>query len=170
MSAQELAGDWLRAMKEAGIEIVASLAESWLVDVLDAVDADPDITHVQVAREPEIVGICAGAWLGGRRAAGLMGTAGLLACGHELTTLNLAHEIPLFVIGAHRGQLDDPLTYQVGQGLVGDEYLRALGIPTVEVRTRSDIALLPAAYERSLLVKRPLVFYAEREALRGGAK
>lgn len=167
MTGDELASKWVHALCEAGIEVVASLTESWLVQLLDALDDTPEITHVRVAREPETVGVCAGAWLGGRRAAAVMGTAGLLACGHELTTLNLAHGIPLLVIAARRGHLDDPLTYQVGQGLVGDDYLRALGIPTVEVANAADIDLLPAAYERTLLVKRPLVFYAQREALQG---
>lgn len=152
-------------IKAAGISVVASLPDSWLTDLLTLLDDDPDIAHVPVAREPEIVGICAGAWFGGRRAAGILGTAGLLTCGHEFATLNLAHQIPLFLIAAKRGGTDDPLTYQVGQGLVGDDYLKAMQIPTVVADRIADVALLQDAYTRCLLTKRPVVFYATRQLL-----
>lgn len=153
------------SIKDAGITVVASLPDSWLTELLALLDDDPEITHVPVSREPEIVGICAGAWFGGRRAAGIMGTAGLLTCGHEFATLNLAHQIPLFLIAAKRGGIDDPLTYQVAQGLVGDDYLKAMQLPTVVIDRIEDAARMKEAYTQCLLTKRPVVFYATRKAL-----
>jgi sulfopyruvate decarboxylase subunit alpha len=156
---------WVEAFRAARISVVATLPDSWLGPLLARLDETDGISVVRVAREPEIVGICAGAWLGGARPAGILGTAGLLACGHEFSTMNLAHQLPLFLVAARRGQVDDPLTYQVAQGLVGDAYLAALRIETVPVQTADAIATLPNAYERCLLVKRPLVFYAQKAAL-----
>lgn len=153
------------ALRAAGIRLVASLPDDWLVPLLEHVDQDPEMIHVPVAREPEAVGVCAGAWFGGVRSAAVMGIAGLLTCGHEFTTLNLAHQIPLFIVASLRGGVDDPRTYQVGQGLVGPDYLNALQIPYMIVDTPEGFDQVPAAYTRSLLVKRPFVFFLTKELL-----
>lgn len=152
-------------LKEAGVRLVASLPDDWLVPLLDRINRDPEITHVPVAREVETVGVCAGAWFGGVRAAAIMGMAGVLTCGHEFTTLNLAHQIPMFILASRRGGMDDPRTYQVGQGLVGIPYLDALQIPHVEAETEGDLSALPAAYTRSLLVKRPFAYVVAKHLL-----
>jgi sulfopyruvate decarboxylase subunit alpha len=152
----------LGEMKNAHIDLVATLPDSWITVLLDLVDADPDIKHVPVAREVETVGICAGAWLGGSRPAAIMGTAGLLTCGHEFATLNLAHQIPMFVIAAKRGGIEDQLTYQVAQGIVGDDYLRAMQVAVVEAQPHAGH--MREAYNYCRLLKRPLVYYLGRSA------
>lgn len=156
-----------KAVKNAGIEFVASLPDDWLVPLIERLEADTDIIHVSVAREPEIVGLCAGAWFGGRKPMGLMGIAGLLACGHELVTLNLAHQIPLLVLASRRGSIEDPRTFQVGQGLVVDDYLDAVDADQLMIETEEEAAVLPDAYRRALLIKRPLVCFARRAVFMG---
>jgi sulfopyruvate decarboxylase subunit alpha len=56
------------AVVAAGIDLVACLPDSWLSPALDTLDADDGVEIVRVAREDDGLGICAGAWLGGRRA------------------------------------------------------------------------------------------------------
>jgi sulfopyruvate decarboxylase subunit alpha len=150
------------AVKEAGIEFVACLPDDWLVPLIERLRADPDIRYVPVARECEIVGLCAGAWLGGKRAMGLMGGSGLLVSAHEFVTLNLAYQVPFFVLAARRGTIEDPHTYQVGQGLVLDDYLDAVGADQIVMEDEGDLALLPAAYRRAMQIKRPLVCFGRR--------
>jgi sulfopyruvate decarboxylase TPP-binding subunit len=145
------------AIKASGVDLVVSLPDDWLVPLVDRAEDDPEMQHIMVAREPEIVGVCAGAWIGGRRPVALMGPAGLLACGHELVTFNFAHQIPLFVIGPRRGSIEDPHTYHVGQGLVIDDYLDAVECDQLLLEDVDDLALLPDAHRRALQIKRPLV-------------
>ena len=45
--------------------------------IIEMVDCDPDIIHVPVTREEEGFGICAGAYLGGKKTAILMQNSGL---------------------------------------------------------------------------------------------
>jgi sulfopyruvate decarboxylase subunit alpha len=154
-------------VKRADIRLVASLPDDWVIPLLDRLDADPEITLVSVAREAEIPAVCAGAWFGGIRAMGVMGIAGLLATGHELTTLNFAHQIPLLILASKRGSREDARTYQVGQGLVRDAYLDALRVPheTIDKVTESD--LIDSAYRRSLLVKSAYVLLLTKQVLMG---
>ena len=69
-----------------------------------------------VAREAEAIAICSGAFFGGVRAVALMGATGLLTCTGELATLNLRHQIPVFLIVSQRGSIDDHRIYQEVQG------------------------------------------------------
>jgi hypothetical protein len=45
-----------------------------------------------------------------------MGATGLLTCTGELATLNLRHQIPVFLIVSQRGSIDDHRIYQEVQG------------------------------------------------------
>ena len=56
----------LEHLKRAGIDLVASLPDQWLGALIKQGESDPDITHVRLAREDDVVGICAVAYLGGR--------------------------------------------------------------------------------------------------------
>ena len=66
------------ALKRAGIDLVCSLPDKWLSAVLKAVDDDGSFTHLTVTREEEALGICAGAYLGGRKGVTICQTAGML--------------------------------------------------------------------------------------------
>ena len=56
----------LAAIKKAGINLIASLPDINVLDLIDALERDADDEHVLV-REEEGIGICAGARLVGRK-------------------------------------------------------------------------------------------------------
>jgi sulfopyruvate decarboxylase subunit alpha len=152
-------------LKEIGIRIVSGLPDDWLVALMARIDQDPEMVQVRVAREPEAVGVCGGAFFGGTPACALMGIAGLLACGHEFALFNSAHQVPLFIISTLRGTIEDPRTYQVAQGLVGLKYLDAIEVPHMTINRIDDVRLISAAYRRSRLVKRTFVCFVTKSVL-----
>ena len=155
-------------LKLAGIKIVSGLPDDWLAPLMARIDQDPDMVQVRVAREPEAVGVCGGAFHGGAPACALMGIAGLLASGHEFALFNNAHQVPLFILASLRGTLEDPRTYQVAQGLVGLRYLDSLQIPHMSIDRIDDLGLIQPAYRRSRLVKRPFVCFLTKRVLLHG--
>lgn len=148
-----------------GIKIVSGLPDDWLGPLMQRIDEDPEMVQVRVAREPEAIGVCGGAFFGGVPSCAVIGLAGLLASGHELALFNDAHQVPLFVLSGLRGTLEDPRTYQVVQGLIGLPYLDALHISYMIMERLEDIELIPAAYRRSRLVKRPFVCFFTKKIL-----
>ncbi len=118
-----------RGMKGAGIDFVASVPCVNLQDLLCTVDADPDIIHVPVTREEEGVGICAGAYLGGKRPALLMQNSGLGNSINALASLNGLYKIPLLMIVSHRGGEGETIVGQVPMGRLTPELLDAMKIP-----------------------------------------
>src|SRR5512136_117623 len=118
-----------RGLKLAGIDFVASVPCVNLQRLLGLIDADPEIIHMPVTREEEGVGICAGAWMGGRRPALLMQNSGLGNSINALASLNFLCGIPLLMIISHRGCEGEPIVGQVPMGRLTPKLLDAMDIP-----------------------------------------
>lgn len=153
------------AVVATGIDLVACLPDSWLRPALDVLDAHPDVEVVRVAREDDGLGICAGAWLGGRRAVLLCQNAGLLLSTNALAGLAHHHQTPVVVVAAARGGLEDGFYYQAYKGRVTGGVLDAIGVPHHQVRADEGFGILDAAYRQAELHRRPVVVLAEQAAL-----
>ncbi|NYT18311.1 MAG: sulfopyruvate decarboxylase subunit alpha, partial [Methanobacteriales archaeon] len=66
-----------QGIKKAGIDFVVSLPCVNLGKLMELVECDPEIKHIPVTREEEGFGICAGAYLSGKKPAILMQNSGL---------------------------------------------------------------------------------------------
>jgi sulfopyruvate decarboxylase subunit alpha len=118
-----------QGLKRACISFVTSVPCVNLQELLALVGGDPDIIHVPVTREEEGVGICAGAWIGGRRAALLMQNSGLGNSINALASLNILYGIPLLMIISHRGGRGESIIGQVPMGQLTVPLLEAMNIP-----------------------------------------
>lgn len=167
LSGQEKARRVVRALREAGIDLVAALPDAWMTDLLVALAQEPGMTLVRVTREDEAVGLCAGAWLGGRRAAVLAQNAGVLLSANTLAGLALHHQIPVLMLVAQRGDVDDDQYYQVYKGRVTVPVLDAIGVAHHAVRGPGDYHLVSAAYRQAQLARRPVALLFARAALLG---
>lgn len=103
-------------LKDAGIDFIVSVPCINLSRLLDMIDEDPEITHIPVTREEEGIGICAGAYLGGKRTVILMQNSGLGNSINALKSLMELYEIPLLMIMSHRGTEGESICGQVPMG------------------------------------------------------
>jgi sulfopyruvate decarboxylase subunit alpha len=154
-------------LAEARVSLAASLPDDWVAPVIEAVDADDSFTHVRVAREAEIVGICCGSFMTGRRSVAIMGGTGLMASACEFATISERHGIPLFILSSLRGDGDDIRVYQEIQGRRLRPYLQAFDIPYQIIAKRDDIEKIPDYYEHSRIQKRPYVVFFTKKVLEG---
>src|SRR5664279_4466425 len=92
-----------KALKNAGINFVVSLPCVNLGKLMEMVDCDRDIIHVPVTREEEGFGICAGAYLGGKKPTILMQNSGLGNSVNVLASLYKLYQLPILMIISHRG-------------------------------------------------------------------
>jgi sulfopyruvate decarboxylase subunit alpha len=145
-----------QGMKRAGIDFVVSVPCLNLREVIPMVDRDPDIIHVPVTREEEGVGVCAGAYMGGRRPAMLMQNSGLGNSVNALASLNQLYGIPLIMIMSHRGVEGEPICAQVPMGKLTTQLLEILEIPYFLPDSKADaIEKIQVAWETALLGKKP---------------
>lgn len=151
-----------------GVELVASLPDSWLRPVLDACDRHDAIRHVRVTREDEGVAIVAGAHLGGGRAVLVCQNAGLLLSANALAGYGSQHGLPVPVIAAMRGGPDDGYFYQAYKGRVTTKLLDAIEVPHFAVDVPGRAVEAARVVEMASLHRRPAVALMSRAALSGG--
>lgn len=118
-----------RGLKSVGIDFVASVPCVNLQKLLTLIGNDSKIIHLPATREEEGVGLCAGAWMGGRRPALLMQNSGLGNCINALASLNMLYGIPLLIVISHRGGSGESIIGQVPMGQLTAPLLDAMQIP-----------------------------------------
>ena len=127
----------VEAMKQAGINFVCSLADANLATLLAAVDAEPEFAHVTLCREEEGIGICTGAYIGGRTPAVIMQNGGFLNSCNALTTTALNFNIPVLLLIYYAGDLGDEGFATLGS--VTEPVLRGLNIRYYILRKDEDV-------------------------------
>jgi sulfopyruvate decarboxylase subunit alpha len=134
-------------LKSAGVNFAASVPCINIGRLLELVSSDPEITHLPVAREEEGVGICAGAWMGGKRPALLMQNSGLGNMINALASLNLLYGLPLLLIISHRGLEGESIAAQVPMGRLTPRLLEAMEIPAFSPSPEQAEETIAAAWK-----------------------
>ena len=157
-----------QGMKRAGINFVTSVPCVNLQELLALVSGDPEIIHVPVTREEEGVGICAGAWMGGRRAALLMQNSGLGNSINALASLDILYSIPLLMIISHRGSKGESIIGQVPMGQLTAPLLDAMAIPHFSPQPGEAEETVAQAWGQAAAARRPVAVLLDLEFWRGG--
>ncbi|MGZ7046820.1 MAG: sulfopyruvate decarboxylase subunit alpha [Methanobacterium sp.] len=146
-----------KALKEAGIDFVVSLPCVNLGKLMEMVDCDSDITHVPVTREEEGFGICAGAFLAGKKTAILMQNSGLGNSVNVLASLYELYKIPILMIMSHRGTEGEFMGAQVPMGKATPKVLDALNIAYFNPKTPDKaLEIIPQAWKLSEMGEAPV--------------
>jgi sulfopyruvate decarboxylase subunit alpha len=137
MGAEQNAALIVAGLKKAGIDFIATLPDEKMVEVVRAIDNDPALRHIPLCREEEGIGICAGAYLAGRKTALLMQNAGFLNSCNALTTTSLQFQIPTLLLIYYAGDMGDRGFTTLGS--VTEPALQALGIRYTILRKTDEI-------------------------------
>lgn len=138
------------ALKKAGIDFVVTLPCVNLGEVLTMVECDPDIKHVPVTREEEGFGICAGAFMGGKKPAILMQNSGLGNSVNALASLFKLYQFPVLMVMSHRGTLGEKISAQIPMGKATPKVLDALDMPYFNPKTPEEaLKVIPDAWSLS---------------------
>jgi sulfopyruvate decarboxylase subunit alpha len=164
MASTEAARQILAGLKEAGINLVASVPDINLLQVINLLYEDKEITHVPVGREEEGIGVCTGAHLAGKQTAILMQNGGLMNSCNGLTTTALQFGIPILLLIYYAGDMGDNAFHMLG--LNTEPVLQGLGIKYTVMRdpakVKQDIAGAVIAAQSS---KRPVALLLTRAVL-----
>jgi sulfopyruvate decarboxylase alpha subunit len=108
-------GDIFAALKAAEIRQVGYVPDAGHARLIERVAADRGIRAVSLTSEEEGIGLAAGAWLGGQRAALLMQSSGVGNC---INMLSLAKScrFPLILLVTMRGEWGEFNPWQVPMG------------------------------------------------------
>jgi sulfopyruvate decarboxylase subunit alpha len=151
-----------QGLKKAGINFVVSLPCVNLGEIMEMVNCDPDIIHVPVTREEEGFGICAGAYLGGKKTAILMQNSGLGNSVNVLASLYKLYNLPILMVMSHRGTEGEFMSAQIPMGEATPDVLDALEIPYFLPETPEDaLKTLSGAWQLSEMGGSPVAMLLE---------
>ncbi len=167
MSGAEVAGRIADEVAACGIELVASLPDNWIADLIAAVDADPRFAHVPVNREESAIGLCSGAYFSGTGALALMGASGLMTCIYAITKINYTYMVPLLIFITMRGRIGDRAKHHVSNGLYLEPVMRAIDLPYTVIEHAGDLGAIGRAWDHARITARPAVVGFTRDVLRG---
>lgn len=115
--------------------------------LMELVECDPEIMHIPVTREEEGFGVCAGAFLAGKKPAILMQNSGLGNSVNVLASLYQLYRIPILMIISHRGTTGEFMSAQVPMGNATPRVLDALKVVYLNPQTPDDaLKLIPEAW------------------------
>jgi sulfopyruvate decarboxylase subunit alpha len=124
-------------LKKAGIDFVATLPDEKMLEVIRAVERDGQLKHIPLCREEEGIGICAGAYLAGKKTAIIMQNAGFLNSCNALTTTSLQLQIPILMLIYYAGDIGDRGFTTLGA--VTEPVLQAMGFRSYVLRKPDEI-------------------------------
>ncbi|MGE5816582.1 MAG: thiamine pyrophosphate-binding protein [Deltaproteobacteria bacterium] len=163
-TAQEHAARIVAGLKKAGIDFVATLPDEKMLELIRTVERDTELRHVPLCREEEGIGICAGAYLAGKKTALIMQNAGFLNSCNALTTTSLQFQIPTLLLIYYAGDLGDRGFTTLGS--VTEPVLQALGIRSYILRNINECdEMLRGAHVLADDSKRPVAVLLTKSAL-----
>ena len=164
LNSTEAAQTIVKALRGAGINLVATLPDINLAELLHAVDESRELVHVPVCREEEGIGICAGAYLVGKKCAAIMQNGGFFNSNNAIVSTLLQYQIPLLLLIYYAGDVGDRTFSTTGS--LTEPVLQALGIRYYVMRETEDA---PELIRRAQILtedaKRPVALLLTKEFL-----
>jgi len=138
---QKPAADWrddiFAALKAADIRQVGYVPDAGHSRLIELCQADPQIRAVSLTSEEEGIGLAAGAWLGGQRAALLMQSSGVGNC-INLLSLAKSCRFPLPMLVTMRGEWGEFNPWQVPMGAKTQAALELMDVLVYRVERAED--------------------------------
>ncbi len=128
----------LSALKRSGVEIIAYVPDAAHTVTIREANEDPDTTAVSCTTEEECIAICAGAHLGGKRAALLIQSSGVGNCINMLSLISMCR-FPLLALVAMRGEWAEFNPWQSPMGLVTEQSLGLMGVQCFRAEEPDDV-------------------------------
>ena len=133
----EAADEAIKALLDAGIDFVACLPDSAFKELYEPLSKDSKVNYIQVSNEGDGVGICMGAWLGGKKPALIMENSGFAVTPYALLRGPIAFGVPILLLVAHRGGFHDQRWFSVPFGWGTEPLFDAMRI-SYEFVSRTD--------------------------------
>lgn len=146
----------LTELKANGADYFASVPCKLLGDLINLLDEDKSITYVPVAREEEGLGICAGAFLGGKTPVLVMQNTGLGTIITSLFSLGLFYNLPITMIISHRGTPGEKIGTQVPMSNAVKPLLDTVGIPYFAFSDPAEVGKVGRLVNHAQVAQRPV--------------
>lgn len=149
------------------IELVTTVPCKQLAGVIEKIDDSDDIYHIPSNKEDEGMGICAGAFMGGKRSAIIMQNTAIGVTINTLATLTQYYRMPLPMLISYRGELGEPVACQVEMAVHTKALLKQMNIPTYHFHHEMDVEELDNILHYTFMCNKPVAILTDATFWKG---
>jgi sulfopyruvate decarboxylase subunit alpha len=149
------------------IEFVTTVPCKQLAGVIDKVEDAEEIFHIPSNKEDEGIGLCSGAFMGGKRSAIIMQNTAIGVVINTLATLTQYYRMPLPMLISYRGELGEPVACQVEMAVHTKALLQQLHIPTYHFHKEEDVAELDNILAYTFMCNKPVAILTDATFWKG---
>ena len=124
-----MAPEFVEAMRRHGFDFFCGVPCSLLKGLVSTLEADPEVHYISATREDSALGMCAGAWLGGKLPMVLMQNSGLGVSVNALASLSTMYEMPALMVISWRGEGGNDAPEHILMGEIMNPVLDQLRVP-----------------------------------------
>ncbi len=157
----------VRDLINNAIEFVTTVPCKQLAGVIEKIDQSDEIFHIPSNKEDEGMGLCAGAFMGGKRSAIIMQNTAIGVTINTLATLIQYYHFPLPMLISYRGELGEPVACQVEMAVHTKALLAQLNIPTYHFHHPDDANELDAILKHCFMCKKPVAILTDASFWKG---
>ena len=149
------------------VEFVTTVPCKQLAGVIDKIEQSEDIYHIPANKEDEGMGLCAGAFMGGKRSAIIMQNTAIGVTINTLVTLTQFYRMPLPMLISYRGELGEPVACQVEMAVHTKALLAQLNIPTYHFHHEDDVNELDSILKYTFMCNKPVAVLTDATFWKG---
>lgn len=149
------------------VQFVTTVPCKQLAGVIDAIEASSSILHVPSNKEDEGMGLCAGAFMGGKRSAIIMQNTAIGVTINTLATLTQFYRLPLPMLISYRGELGEPVACQVEMAVHTKALLAQLNVPTYHFHKEDDVEEFDKILKYTYMCNKPVAILTDASFWKG---
>ena len=152
---------------ENEVNFVTTVPCKQLAGVIGELDTREEIFHIPCNKEDEGIGLCAGAFMGGKRSAIIMQNTAIGVTINTLVTLTQFYRMPLPMLISYRGELGEPVACQVEMAVHTKALLNQLLIPTYHFHKEEDAEELDSILKYTYMCNKPVAILTDATFWKG---
>ncbi len=149
------------------VEFVTTVPCKQLAGVIAKIEDCDSIYHIPSNKEDEGIGLCAGAYMGGKRPAIIMQNTALGVTINALVTLTQFYRLPLPMLISYRGEVGEPVACQVEMAVHTKALLAQLHIPTYHFHHEDDVGEFDGILEHTFMCRKPVAILTDASFWKG---
>lgn len=149
------------------ISFVTTVPCKQLAGVIKKIEDCEDIYHIPSNKEDEGMGLCAGAYMGGKKPAIIMQNTAIGVTINTLVTLTQYYRLPLPMLISYRGELGEPVACQVEMAVHTKALLNQLNIPTYHFHKEEDVEELDKILQYTFMCNKPVAILTDASFWKG---
>ena len=137
------------------VEFVTTVPCKQLAGVIEGIENNKSIMHVPSNKEDEGMGLCAGAFMGGKHPAIIMQNTALGVTFNTLVSLTQFYNMPLPMIISYRGEIGERVAIQAEMAVHTKALLAQMNIQTYHFHKPEDVEELDSILNHTYMTRKP---------------